>query len=507
MEIDVQSASLSTAKGAVCLVAYFEGEGVRAKGPIALLNRALGGQIKRITSSETFSGKFLETLLIQTDGKIGFDRLVLLGLGKRADVSEDRLRQSLGKGATLVEKMGLSDLTLHCDTNVLGKAGTDLVAQSLVEGLILSLYRFDRLKTDQKNSKKMTACTLLVEDEKNLAAVERGAVRGQVIAEGVCYTRDLCTMPSNMATPTYLANEATQIAEIFGMSIEVLERDAIENMGMGAYAAVAQGTDEPPRFIVLHYHGAPKGRKKKPVVLIGKAVTFDTGGISLKPGANMEQMKYDMAGGATVLGVMKAVGALKLPLDIVAILPATDNMPSGKAIHPGDVVTSLSGKTIEIINTDAEGRLCLADALTYGIRFKPAAMINLATLTGACVVALGQHAMGMMGNNAVLLKKVQAAGEAVSERTWELPLWDAYQHQIESPVADLQNVGGRGAGTITAGLFLKAFVGDVPWVHLDIAGTSWYNDGRHPYVPKGASGVGVRLLVHYLTTLADRKSR
>ncbi|NOY84301.1 MAG: leucyl aminopeptidase, partial [Nitrospirae bacterium] len=229
--------------------------------------------------------------------------------------------------------------------------------------------------------------------------------------------------------------------------------------------------------------------------------------ISLKPGANMEQMKYDMAGGATVLGVMKAVAALKLPLDIVAILPATDNMPSGKAIHPGDVVTSLSGKTIEIINTDAEGRLCLADALTYGTRFKPAAMINLATLTGACVVALGQHAMGMMGNNPALLKKVQAAGEAVSERTWELPLWDTYQNQIESPVADLQNVGGRGAGTITAGLFLKAFVGDVPWVHLDIAGTSWYNDGRHPYVPKGASGVGVRLLVYYLTTLTDRKSR
>lgn len=507
MEIDVKSASLNTAEGAVCLVAYFEDEGIKGKGPIASLNRVLGGEIKMLTSSEKFSGKFLETLLIRTGGKMGFDRLVLLGLGKRVDVTEDRLRQSVGKGATLVQTMGLSEITLHCDAKMLGKAGVESLAQSLVEGLLLSLYCFDRLKTDQKNSKKITRCTVLVEDAKALAATECGAVRGKVIAEGVCYTRDLCTMPSNMATPTYLANEATQIAAASGMSIEVFERDEIESMGMGAYAAVAQGTDEPPKFIVLQYHGASKGRKKKPIVLVGKAVTFDTGGISLKPGANMEQMKYDMAGGATVLGVMKAVAALKLPLDIVAILPATDNMPSGKAIHPGDVVTSLSGKTIEIINTDAEGRLCLADALTYGARFKPAAMINLATLTGACVIALGQHAMGMMGNNPALLKKVQAAGEAVSERTWELPLWDTYQNQIESPVADLQNVGGRGAGTITAGLFLKAFVGDVPWVHLDIAGTSWYNDGRHPYVPKGASGVGVRLLVYYLTTLTDRKPR
>lgn len=505
MEIQVESGALNTTAGAVCLLGYFEDE--KTKGAIAALDRALQGRLKKMTAAEGFSGKFLETFFLRTNGKIGFERLVFVGLGQRAEVTEDRLRQSAGKGAALIQKLGLSEIALHCNAEVLGKSKMGTLAQVLVEGLILSLYKFDRLKTDKKDPKKITKCTLLVEEAKAVSAAALGGARGKAIAEGVCYTRDLCNLPSNMATPTYLATEAAKIAEAEGMSIEVLERDEIRSLGMGAYYAVTQGTEEPPKFIILQYHGTPKGGKKRPVALIGKAVTFDTGGISLKPGANMEQMKYDMSGGATVLGVMKIAAQLQLPLDIVALLPATDNMPGGKAVHPGDVVTCLSGKTVEIINTDAEGRLCLADALTYAARFKPVAMIDLATLTGACVIALGQHAMGMMGNNARLLAKVRAAGEAVGERTWELPLWDEYFNQIESDVADLQNVGGRAAGTITAGLFLKAFAGDVPWVHLDIAGTSWYNDGRHPYVPKGASGVGVRLLVHYLTNIAGRKGR
>lgn len=488
-------------KGPICLLGYFEGEG--KKGVIAAVDRVLAGTLHKTVSSEGFNGKFLETILIRTEGKIGFERLLLVGLGKRAEITEDRLRQSAGEGAAHIQKLGIPGMVVHCDTKVLKKGSEERLAQALIEGLMLSLYCFDRLKTGKKDQKKITRCTLLVEDEKTVPAVEKGALRGKTIAEGVCYTRDLCSLPSNMATPTYLADEAAHIAQAEGMSIEVLGREEIKSLGMGAYYAVTQGTDEPPKFIILQYHGTPKGRspgkKKRPVALIGKAVTFDTGGISLKPGENMEQMKYDMTGGATVLGVMKIIAELKPPMDIVAILPATDNMPSGKAVHPGDVVTSLSGKTIEIINTDAEGRLCLADALTYAARFKPSAMIDLATLTGACVIALGQHAMGMMGNNPRLLAKVQAAGATAGERTWELPLWPAYFNQIESDVADLKNVGGRPAGTITAGLFLKEFVEDIPWVHLDIAGTSWYHDSKHPYVPKGASGVGVRLLIQFLT--------
>ncbi len=505
MEIRVKKGILTKTKGTVCLLGFFEGEG--KKGNIASLDPALNGKLKKITSSEGFNGKFLETILIRPEGKIGFERLVFVGLGKRTEITEDRLRKAMGRGTTFIQKMGLPDITIDCDSSLLKKIQTAQIAQAMIEGVLLSLYQFDCLKTDPSDKKTIKKITLLTSKEKELPQIEQGALRGKIIAEGVCYTRDLCSLPSNIVTPTYLANEATQIAQEGGMSVEVLDQEEIKTLGMGAFHAVTLGTDEPPKFIVLKYKGTPKGARKRPIALVGKSVTFDTGGISLKPSENMEQMKYDMSGGAIVLGVMKAIAQLKPTIDIIAVLPATDNMPSGKAVHPGDVVTSLSGKTVEIINTDAEGRLCLADALTYATRLKPAAMIDLATLTGACVIALGQHAMGMMGNNPRLLSQIQDAGEAVGERTWELPLWDDYFNQIESSVADLQNVGGRRAGTITAGLFLKQFVGETPWVHLDIAGTSWYDDSKNPYVPKGASGVGVRLLMQYITALSKgRKS-
>jgi leucyl aminopeptidase len=306
-----------------------------------------------------------------------------------------------------------------------------------------------------------------------------------------------------VATPSRLAEEAKKIGSEHNMQVSVLERSDIEKLGMGAFLAVAKGTVEPPKFIVLEYEGAK--RKGRPVALIGKSVTFDSGGISLKPSDNMEQMKYDMSGGATVLGVMRVAAQLQLPLNIVGFLPATDNMPSGTAIHPGDVVTSLSGKTVEIINTDAEGRLCLADALTYALRHKPIAMIDLATLTGAVVVALGHHAIGMMGNDAKLTAEIQKAADDTGERVWPLPLWDDYFNQIKSDVADLKNTGGRPGGSITAGLFLKQFVGETPWVHLDIAGTSWNGEGPRPYIPKGSTGIGLRLLVQYLTNLSKRQ--
>ncbi|MFQ5588882.1 MAG: leucyl aminopeptidase [Nitrospiria bacterium] len=505
MEIQVQSGNLTQIEGPVCLIGYYEGEG--AKGAAGVMDRALGGKVRKIAASEGFTGKFLQTLMIRSDGAIGFERLILVGLGKRAEITEDRLRQSAGKGAAAVQKMGLGTISVHCDVKALGKGSAKGLSQALVEGVILSLYECDRLKTNKKKNKKLKTCTLVVDHERDASAAESGGQRGRVIAEGVCFARDLCSLPSNVVTPTYLAKEAAKIAESEQISLEVLEQEEIQSMGMGAFHAVTQGSETPPRFIVLQYQGAPQGKRKRPVALIGKSVTFDTGGISLKPSENMEQMKYDMSGGAVVLGVMNIIARLRPPINLVAVLPATDNMPSGKAVHPGDVVTSLSGKSVEIVNTDAEGRLCLADALSYATRFKPAAMIDLATLTGACVVALGQHAMGMMGNNSRLLSKVQAAGAAVGERTWELPLWDDYFNQIESDVADLQNVGGRAAGTITAGLFLKQFVNEIPWVHLDIAGTSWYNNAKHAYVPKGATGVGVRLLVQFLTSEANGRKR
>jgi len=501
IEIEVKRGDVTKLKGSVCLLGCFEEE-VNCGG-LALVDEKMGGRLKKTAASEGFTGAFLKTLLIRSEGASGFERFILIGLGKRSKMSPDRLRQAMGRGATSARALGLEALFVLCELEVLEKATAHDFAQTLVEGLLLGLYRFDRFKTKPSNQKPIRKCTLVTPDEKQVGDLEAGALRGQVIAEGACFVRDLCNTPSNFVTPTYLAEEARKLESQEGVQVEILERSDMERLGMGAFLAVAQGTAEPPKFIVINYKRRGKDSKKPPIAIIGKSVTFDSGGISLKPSEKMELMKYDMSGGATVLGLMQVITRLKLPLDVVALLPATDNMPSGTAVHPGDVVTTLSGKTVEVINTDAEGRLLLADALAYAVEhYKPTAMIDLATLTGACVVALGQHAIGIMGNDASLISKVTAAGEATGERTWELPLWEDYFKQIESDVADLKNVGGRGAGTITAGLFLKQFVGETPWVHFDIAGTSWYHDGAHPYIPKGSTGIGMRLLVQYLTELA-----
>ncbi|MBN4054548.1 leucyl aminopeptidase [Nitrospira defluvii] len=504
MEIKVKSGPVTTKKADILLLGYFEDED--PGGIFATIDRAMKGNIRKIIAVEGFKGNFLQTIMVRLEGRMGIERLLLIGLGKRKELTEDRVRQAMGRGSAAAQKIGLRRLLVYSDPKVLKKTTPRRLAQTVVEGLMLALYTFDRFKTEKPKMPMIEECVLLVPERTQIISAEKGALRGKIIAEGVHYVRDLCTLPSNIVTPSYLAKEAKAIADAGEMEIEVLERADIETLGMGSFQAVAQGTVEPPKFIVMVYRGTG-GRKQRPVALIGKSVTFDTGGISLKPSADMGLMKYDMTGGATVLGVMKVLGQLRLPIDVVAILPATDNMPSGSAVHPGDVVTSLSGKTIEIDNTDAEGRLCLADALTYALRYKPTVMIDLATLTGACVVALGQHAIGLMGNNDQLISQIQSTGEETGERLWPLPLWEDYFNQIEGSIADLKNVGGRGAGTITAGLFLKQFVGDVPWVHLDIAGTSWYSDGRHPYIPKGATGVGLRLLTEYLTKLSKRKKR
>jgi len=502
MEIIVKNGPIPKVEAELAVLGFFEGE--RMQSPLATIDRAMRGGLRKILSTEGFTGKFLQTILIRPDRPKGLKRLILVGLGKREEITEDRLRQAMGKGATAANAIGAHSIMLDCDTRFVGKGTVRELAQTFVEGVILSLYTLDRLKSGAVKDKPIKQCVLVVPEQKQVAQGEKGGAQGKVIAEAVHFVRDLCNLPSNIVTPSYLAQEAKAIADEGRMALTILERADAEKLGMGAYLAVARGTDEAPKFIVMEYKGTTGER---PIALIGKSVTFDTGGISLKPSERMEQMKYDMSGGATVLGVMKVISRLKLPVHVVAILPATDNMPSGSAVHPGDVVTALSGLTIEIDNTDAEGRLCLADALAYAARYKPRAMIDLATLTGACVVALGQHAIGMMGNQESLISEIKSAGEESGERLWQLPLWDDYFDQIKGEVADLKNVGGRGAGAITAGLFLKQFVGDIPWVHLDIAGTSWYSDAKHPYIPKGSTGIGVRLLVRYLIKQSKRKKR
>lgn len=502
MEIKVKKGAMTKEKGEILILSHYEGEALTDEA--ASVDRALGGKIQEVIASEEFAGKFLQMIVLRTDGKIASPRILLLGLGKRSEVTLDRIRQGMGRAATHVREMGLAQVSTQLHGKGLPKVPIQEIAQATVEGVLLGLYQFQVFKTDRQTlPKEVRDCTLVDPDEKKIVDIQMGALRGKLIGEAVGYVRDLCNTPSNIVTPSRLAEEAKQIGSEYNMRVEVLERSDVERLGMGAFLAVAKGTVEPPKFIVLEYEGAK--RKGRPVVLVGKSVTFDSGGISLKPADNMEQMKYDMSGGAIVLGVMKVAAQLKLPINIVGLLPATDNMPSGAAIHPGDVVTTLSGKTVEIINTDAEGRLCLADALAYALRFKPVAVIDLATLTGACVVALGHHAVGLMGNDPKLLSEIQKAGEETGERVWQLPLWEDYFNQIKSDVADLKNTGGRAGGTITAALFLKQFVGETPWVHLDIAGTSWNSEGPRPYIPKGSTGVALRLLTQYLTNLSKRQ--
>ncbi|HEX2742433.1 MAG TPA: leucyl aminopeptidase, partial [Rubrobacter sp.] len=365
------------------------------------------------------------------------------------------------------------------------------VARAAAEGAKLGLYRFDRHKTAVKGH-DLETFWLVAEDEALVEAGE-GAEVGESVAEGAVLARDLANEPSNVATPEYMAERTRGIAAKFGMELNVLDRAGIEEEGLTGLATVGRSASNEPRFIVLEHR---KGGDDAPVVLVGKAVTFDSGGISIKPSSGMEDMKFDMSGGAAVLGAMESVGALDLALNVVAIVPATENLPGGDAFKPGDVLEMQSGKTVEIVTTDAEGRLILADALSYARRYEPAAVIDCATLTGACVVALGNHASGLMGNDEDLIAEVQAAGDATGERAWPLPLFDEYRDQITGDTADIKNSGGRGGGALTAGAFLKEFA-DYPWAHLDIAGTAYGKKGN-AYTTKGATGVPTRQLVEFL---------
>jgi leucyl aminopeptidase len=364
--------------------------------------------------------------------------------------------------------------------------------------MCLALYHFDVYKSNlEENGSRLDEIVLLA-PKARLAAAQHAVNEAQIIASAVWLARDLSAHPGNKATPAYLAKAASDMAKTRGIVCKVLDAYEMKKLGMGLLLGVARGSHEPAKLIVLEYFGGKK--KQAPVVIVGKGITFDTGGISLKKAQGMEEMKMDMSGGAVTIGAMQAIAGLKLPINVVGLVPATENMPGGSAIKPGDILTSLSGKTVEVLNTDAEGRLILADAITYAIRsYKPKAIIDLATLTGACIIALGHHAAAILGNNAHLIEKLKHSGASVGERLWELPLWEEHEKAMKSDVADLKNIGGAnvGAGTITGAAFLKAFVEDIPWAHLDIAGTAWTAEDK-PYAPKGPTGFGVRLLLSYL---------
>lgn len=436
--------------------------------------------IKKAFSRE-FHGKQNEVLLIPAPNDIKPERFLLLGLGKKDEITLDRLRQAGGKSATYLRSMSMEKIAVSTDI----MASFNLSPAFFAEGALLGLYKFKRYKVE-KDDKELKSITLLskktekLSDELNLT---------KAVVSAVCFARDLINTPSNDMTPSHLAKTALSLRSK-RLSVKVLERKDAERFGMHLYLSVSKGSMEPPKFIILEY----KGSKDRPLTLIGKSITFDSGGISLKPSEGMEKMKYDMSGGAAVLGIFKAVSELRIPLHLIGILPATENLPGGSATKPGDIVRAINGKTVEIINTDAEGRLIIADAIGYAKRFKPKAIIDIATLTGACTVALGNEAIAMMGNDRPLLEMVKRSSENTNERVWEMPLYDEYKEYLKSDAADIKNTGGKSGSLVTAAYFLYEFAEKTPWVHLDIASTAWVEKDK-PYIPKGASGIGVRLLL------------
>ncbi len=505
MEIAVTQGKAESADTDVLVVGHFEDDAA-LKGEAATVDKALGGALRALLSCKEFEGKPQQITVLHTQGKIPAKRVLLIGLGKKKDATRDTVRQAMGCVAKRVRQLGAGAFAAPLLGQGIAGASPLDVAQAMAEGALLGLYQFTEYRTDNNGAGKTVASMTLIEPKKErVAKLTEGVRRGRAGAEAASFVRDLCNHPSNVMTPSRIAAEATSIGKERGIKVKILEQQEVEQLGMGAFLGVARGSHEPPKFIVLEYRGA-KAKHDKPIVLVGKTITFDTGGISLKPAENMEQMKADMTGGAEVLATIRAAARLQLPLHVVSILPATENMPGGRAIKPGDILKTLSGKTVEVQNTDAEGRLILADGLAYACRLNPAVVVDIATLTGACAVALGQFAIGMFGNQEGLKAKIRDAGARAGERVWEMPLWDDYFEQLKSDVADMRNIGGRGGGMITAALFLSKFVGDgVPWVHLDIASTDW-SERERAYIPKGPTGIGTRLLLQFLIDQAKLPS-
>jgi leucyl aminopeptidase len=481
MKSSISTQSLSTIE--TPLLAVIVAQGAAPSG--------IDGSVERAVATGDSKGKRDEAVLVYGGGKA--QRILLVGVGKPAEITRSAIRRAAAVAAKRARSLGTTTLAIAIAKEARGGLGAAELSQVAIEGAAQGAWQFTELKKTPDDPKPELEAVVLVFDKGDKDEAEAGRRIGDAIAAGYRLTRDLQMQPGNVATPTYLADAAREIAERHGFKITVLDKAQIKKEGMGALMAVAQGSAEEPRFIVLEYEGGSGA----PIVLVGKGVTFDSGGISIKPALNMEDMKFDKSGATAVLGTFEVLGRLKPKINVVGLIPATENLPSGTAIKPGDVVRSHLGKTIEIINTDAEGRLILCDALSYARRFKPAAAIDAATLTGAVVVALGHHAIGMLGNDEALLAEVRDAGERAGERCWPLPLWDDYRELLKSDVADVKNSGGRGAGTIAGAWFLREFVDGYPWVHLDIAGTA-YLEGEGASHAKGPTAVGVRLFSEFL---------
>jgi len=453
------------------------------------LDRAARGKLRDVLKRGDMDGRAGTTRLLTDIPRVAAERVLLVGLGRESEFDAKQYRNAVRTAVNTLIDTGARHIHLcFPELHVAGKDMAWKVRHAAIAAADV-LYQFEEMKSKKSPARRLRAITFL--QAGHGSSGDRGLVQGRAIAAGMALARDLGNLPANVCTPAFLAEQAIKLGKSWKLAVQVLERRDMERLKMGSLLSVARGSRQPPKLIVVRYDGAAKG--DRPVVLVGKGVTFDTGGISLKPAGDMDEMKYDMCGAASVLGTLRAVAEMKLACNVVGVIPATENMPGGAATRPGDIVTSMSGRTVEILNTDAEGRLILCDALTYAERFKPQAVIDIATLTGACVIALGKVASGLFSNQDALADELLEAGMDSRDRAWRLPLWDDYQEQLKSPFADIANIGGRPAGSVTAACFLARFAESYEWAHLDIAGTAWVS-GKN----KGATGRPVPLLATFL---------
>jgi leucyl aminopeptidase len=496
VEFSIKSGSPEKQRSACVVVGVFEPRKLSLPGE--LLDSASKSHLSDIIRRGDMEGKAGTTLLLHNVPGTLCDRVLLVGLGKEKEFREKEFCQAIRIAVKTLNETGSFDGTVFLTETQVRKRS---VAWRIRQATIVAqetIYRFDQFKSKKDEVRRpLRKLTFAVERRSELTPAEEALTQGLAIAEGMALAKNLGNLPGNVCTPAHLAETAVSMAEAHSLQCQVLERADMEALGMGSLLSVAKGSHLPPKLIVLQHKGGKTD--DKPIVLVGKGITFDTGGISLKPGPEMDEMKFDMCGAASVLGAIKAAAVMKLPINLTVVVPAAENMPGGGASKPGDIVTSMSGQTIEILNTDAEGRLILCDALTYVERFEPDTVIDVATLTGACVIALGNVASGLFANKDSLARDLLDAGEEANDRAWQMPLWEDYQEQLKSNFADMGNIGGRAAGSITAACFLSRFTKKFDWAHLDIAGTAWKSGGD-----KGATGRPVPLLTHYLLQRAGK---
>jgi leucyl aminopeptidase len=501
MEVRAEPGKFYEVEADALVVIVYEGEKAN-EGALKELDERTSGVLSEMLGSDEMRGKQGDMVYIYRPGNIRAQRLLLVGGGKREDFSFDIVRKVSGSAARFLRGKGVRSMAM------LRRSQLDLSksAQAAVEGVLIGLFEPDMYKTENKEERRIEELILVAAQPGLEEALADGVERGRIIGEAVNLARELSNEPSSTLTPSELAERARETAARFGLDIDVLDEARMKELGMGALLGVARGSDEPAKLIVLRYmpdESEPMGNDADVIAIVGKGITFDSGGISIKPAEGMEKMKYDMSGAAATLAAMRAIAQLKPRINVIGLMPATENMPSGRAYKPGDVLRAMSGKTIEVINTDAEGRLILADAISYARKLGATRIIDLATLTGAVSIALGPINVAILGNDQEFIDEMRQAGREVGERFWQLPMDEEYREMIKSDIADIKNSAGRYAGTITASYFLREFAEDTPWVHLDIAGTAWENE-RKSHMAKGPTGVAIRTLINYVCNHAAK---